>query len=320
VNGYAAVVPDASLAALRADPAVASVSASHTFRVSGQQANPPSWGLDRIDQQALPLNDRYRWNSDGTGVTAYVIDTGVFTGHNDFGGRASSGFDAIDGGAADDCHGHGTHVAGTIGGTTYGVAKNVTIKAVRVLDCDGSGTTAQVVAGIDWVTGDHDPGEPAVANMSLGGSADNVLDQAVRNSIADGVSYAIAAGNGDPFFGFPLDACTQSPARVGEAMTIGASDIQDRAASFSNYGTCIDWFAPGVNITSAWIGGANASNRISGTSMATPHTAGVAAQFLQTNPTATPAQVRNAIFRRTTKNIVTQTPQTPNNDLLFTRF
>ncbi|HEX9994866.1 MAG TPA: S8 family peptidase [Acidimicrobiales bacterium] len=320
VNGYAAVVPDASLAALRADPAVASVSASHTFRVSGQQANPPSWGLDRIDQQALPLNDRYRWNSDGTGVTAYVIDTGVFTGHNDFGGRASSGFDAIDGGAADDCHGHGTHVAGTIGGTTYGVAKNVTIKAVRVLDCGGSGTTAQVVAGIDWVTGDHDPGEPAVANMSLGGSADNVLDQAVRNSIADGVSYAIAAGNGDPFFGFPLDACTQSPARVGEAMTIGASDIQDRAASFSNYGTCIDWFAPGVNITSAWIGGANASNRISGTSMATPHTAGVAAQFLQTNPTATPAQVRNAIFRRTTKNIVTQTPQTPNNDLLFTRF
>jgi subtilisin family serine protease len=317
LNGYSASVPDAALAALRADPAVALVSPNRTFTASDTQNNPPSWGLDRIDQRALPLSNSYTYDNDGTGVTAYVIDTGIFTSHEDFGGRASAGFDAIlPGGTAEDCHGHGTHVAGTVGGTDFGVAKNVTLKAVRVLNCAGSGTTEQVVAGIDWVTGDHDAGEPAVANMSLGGSADSVLDAAVQASIADGIPYAIAAGNGD-FFGTPQDACTVSPARVGQAMTIGATTRRDRAASFSNFGSCVDWFAPGVDITSAWLAGQ--TNTISGTSMAAPHVAGVTALVLQSNPTATPAQVRNVLYRKTTKDIVTGT-QTANNHLLFTRY
>jgi subtilisin family serine protease len=247
-------------------------------------------------------------------VKAYIIDTGIRASHSEFGGGVVQGTDTVDGGAADDCHGHGTHVAGTVGGTLYGVAKDVTLVAVRVLNCSGSGTTSGVIAGVDWVSEDHASGQPAVANMSLGGSRSNALDTAVRNSIVDGVSYAIAAGNSN------ANACNFSPARVAEAMTIGATDQTDRRASFSNRGNCVDWFAPGVGITSAWIGSSNsATNTISGTSMATPHTAGVAALYLQGNTGASPATVRAALYNLTTKGIVTSA-RTTNNHLLFTNF
>jgi subtilisin family serine protease len=277
--------------------------------------SPVTWGLDRIDQRNRPLSNSFTYTATGSGVTAYVIDTGIRYGHNDFGGRAVFGYDAL-GGNGSDCNGHGTHVAGTVGGAAYGVAKAVRLVAVRVLNCSGSGTTSGVIAGVDWVTRNHAAGAPAVANMSLGGGASAALDTAVRNSIADGVSYAVAAGNGN-ILGQAQNACNYSPARVAEAMTIGATDGTDRKASWSNYGSCVDWFAPGVSITSAWHTSNTATNTISGTSMATPHAAGVAAQYLQTNPGASPATVRGALFDDTTKGIVTSS-STANNHLLFT--
>jgi subtilisin family serine protease len=247
-------------------------------------------------------------------VTAYVIDTGIRFSHSQFNGRATSGFDAVDGGSADDCNGHGTHVAGTIGGSTYGVAKGVTLVAVRVLSCSGSGTTSGVISGVNWVTSNHQAGRPAVANMSLGGGVSTALDTAVRNSIADGVTYAIAAGNSN------ANACNASPARVSTALTIGATDSSDRRASFSNFGTCVDWFAPGVSITSAWWTSNTATNTISGTSMATPHTAGVAALYLQTSPTASPATVRSALVANATAGVVVNRGNGSPNALLFTNY
>jgi subtilisin family serine protease len=259
-----------------------------------------------------PLNTTYVYTNTGAGVKAYVIDTGIRYTHVDFGGRAIVGYDAIiPGGPAGDCNGHGTHVSGTIGGATYGVAKSVTLVSVRVLSCAGTGLTSWVIAGVDWVTADHQPGQPAVANMSLGGGLSTALDTAVRNSIGDGVSYGVAGGNDN------ADACGSSPADVTEAMTIGATDATDTRASFSNFGSCIDWFAPGVNITSDWWLTDSATNTISGTSMATPHTVGVAALYLQTNPTASPSTVRTALFNLATKGIV-KNSNTANNHLLFT--
>ena len=251
-------------------------------------------------------------------MKAYIIDTAIRFAHTQFGSRATSGYDAVDGGSADDCNGHGTHVAGTVGGSTYGVAKSVSLVAVRVLNCSGSGSTSGVIAGIDWVTGNHGPGQPAVANMSLGGGASTALDNAVNNSINDGVTYAVAAGNGN-IIGQQQNACNFSPARVAAAITIGATDSSDRKASWSNYGNCVDWFAPGVSITSAWYTNNTATNTISGTSMATPHTAGVAAQYLQTNPGASPATVRSTLYNLTTKSIVTSSSSV-NNHLLFTNY
>jgi subtilisin family serine protease len=300
---------------LAADPSVAFVQPNVVHRASDTQTNPPSFGLDRIDQRNRPLSGSYTYSTTASNVRAYIVDTGIRTTHQDFGGRAVSGFDAVDGGPADDCNGHGTHVAGTVGGSAYGVAKGVQLVAVRVLNCEGSGTTAQVVAGIDWVTANAQ--EPAVANMSLGGGADTALDNAVRGSIGSGVSYAIAAGNG--FLGlFALDACTQSPARVAEALTVSATDSSDRKASWANRGTCVDVFAPGIGIASAWSTNDTATNTISGTSMAAPHVAGAAALYLAGNPAATPAQVSAAVVSSATTGVVVSPGSGSPNRLLYT--
>ncbi|MFD4318889.1 S8 family peptidase [Streptomyces sp. NPDC058548] len=311
INGYSVELSEAQARKLAADPAVTSVVQNRVFTVDGTQPSPPSWGLDRIDQKALPLNQSYTYpDTAGQGVTAYIIDTGVRITHSDFGGRASYGYDAIDNdNTAQDGHGHGTHVAGTVAGTSYGVAKKAKIVGVRVLDNSGSGTTEQVVAGIDWVT--QNAVKPAVANMSLGGGVDTVLDTAVRNSIASGVTYAVAAGNDS------ANASNYSPARVAEAITVGSTTNTDARSSFSNYGTVLDIFAPGSSITSSWNSSDSATNTISGTSMATPHVVGAAAVYLAANPTATPAQVSAALTTAATPNVVTNPGSGSPNRLLY---
>lgn len=314
LRGFEVRVGAKAAARIAADPAVAYVEQNHTVTLSGTQTNPPSWGLDRIDQRNLPLDNSYTYPNTASNVRAYVIDTGVLYGHNDFGGRAVSGFDAVDGGSADDCNGHGTHVAGTVGGSSYGVAKGVQIVGVRVLNCQGSGTIAQVVGGIDWVTANAV--KPAVANMSLGGGANSSIDTAVTNSINSGITYAVAAGNGD-IFGNRQNACNYSPARVASAITVGATQNNDAAASFSNYGTCVDILAPGVNITSAWYTGNSATNTISGTSMASPHVAGAAALVLSANPSWSPQQVRDSLVNNATPNVVTNPGTGTPNRLLY---
>jgi subtilisin family serine protease len=314
-NGFSATMTARKARQVAADPDVAFVQPNVIHRISDTQNNPPSYGLDRIDQRNRPVNAAYTYNTTASNVRAYIIDTGIRTSHQDFGGRASSGFDAVDGGTADDCNGHGTHVAGTVGGTAYGVAKGVQLVGVRVLNCEGSGTTAQVVAGIEWVTANAV--KPAVANMSLGGGADTVLDNAVSASITSGVSYSIAAGNG--FLGlFALDACTQSPARVPAAITVSATNSSDAKPSWANRGTCVDVFAPGISIPSTWNTSDTATNTISGTSMATPHVAGAAALYLAGHPGDTPAQVQAAIVGNATTGVVTSPGSGSPNRLLYT--
>ncbi|MFE9251546.1 S8 family peptidase [Streptomyces sp. NPDC007088] len=299
LNGWAVNLGEAQAKRLAADPAVASVSQDRTFTADATQTNPPSWGLDRIDQKTLPLNRSYTYpDSAGQGVTAYIIDTGVRISHQDFGGRASYGYDAVDNdNTAQDGNGHGTHVAATVAGNAYGVAKKARIVGVRVLNNSGSGTTAQVVAGIDWVA--RNAVKPAVANMSLGGGANTSIDTAVRNAIAAGVTFAVAAGNES------ANASTKSPARVSEAITVGATTSTDAKASYSNYGAVLDLFAPGSSITSAWGTGDTATNTISGTSMATPHVAGAAAVYLAGHTSATPAQVSSALVAGASTGVVT---------------
>jgi subtilisin family serine protease len=310
LNGFTANMTKAEALALSDDPRVAFVEEDGVMYASTTQSN-ATWGIDRIDQRDLPRSGTYNYNWTGAGSRVYIIDTGIRTTHTQFGGRASVVFDAL-GGNGQDCNGHGTHVAGTVGGSTYGVAKGAMLRAVRVLDCNGSGSTSGVISGVDWVTANHI--SPAAANMSLGGGASTALDTAVQNSINSGVTYAIAAGNSN------LDACTQSPARVGAAITVGSTTSTDARSSFSNFGTCVDIFAPGSSITSAWATSDTATNTISGTSMASPHVAGVAALYLQANPGASPATVRNAIVNAATTNHISNVGTGSPNRLLYSLF
>ena len=313
LRGYAARIPPGRVAAVRDDPRVRYVVADGLARAVATQSG-AVWGLDRIDQRSLPLNGLYGYSSAGTGVKAYIIDTGIRPTHAEFGGRAVKGADFVDPSTGgEDCDGHGTHVAGTVGGSTYGVAKGVSLVGVRVLDCDGSGYWSWVIKGIDWVTADHPAGAPAVANMSLGGGANTAVDDAVTRSIGDGVTYALAAGNSGQ------DACRSSPARTPAALTMGATDSADRRPNWSNWGSCVDWFAPGVSIRSAYHTSNTATATMSGTSMASPHTAGAAALYLQDHPTASPAAVRTALWNELTTGIVTSS-KTAANHLLYVGF
>ncbi|WP_053735618.1 S8 family serine peptidase [Nocardia sp. NRRL S-836] len=301
-NGFAAKMTAEAAKKLATDPAVKSIAQDQVFAKTGEAQSPtPSWGLDRIDQRVVTPDNLYRLRADTSQVHAYVIDTGIKVDHPDFGGRAVWNYNSIDS-TNTDCAGHGTHVAGTIGGKTVGVAKRINLHAVKVLDCEGSGTAASVIAGVDWVTANAV--KPAVANMSLAGPAFDLLDTAVRNSIASGVSYSVASAN------FNADACNYSPARVPEALTVNATTSTDTRASFSNWGTCTDIFAPGENIVSTFIDDGFIS--ASGTSMAAPHVAGVSAIYLAVNPTATPAQVQKAMKDSATNDVVQDVAGSPN--------
>ncbi|MBE0370480.1 S8 family peptidase [Pseudoalteromonas aurantia] len=269
------------------------------------------WGLDRVDQTDLPLNSNYHYDYDGSGVTAYVIDTGVLISHNEFGNRASHGYDFVDNDSnATDCNGHGTHVAGTVGGSSYGVAKNVNVVGVRVLGCNGSGTNSGVIAGINWVK--NNASGPSVANMSLGGGASQATDDAVNNAVAAGISFVVAAGNDNS------SACNYSPARAANAITVGSTTSSDSRSSFSNYGNCLDIYAPGSSIKSAWYNSNSATNTISGTSMASPHVAGAVALYLDQNPSLTPSQIDSLLGQRSSKNKVSDAKSGSPNELLYT--
>jgi subtilisin family serine protease len=297
-RGFAAAVPEQARRGLENNPRVLEITPDVDVVASGTQSAPP-WGLDRVDQDALPLSDSYTYPNDAANVTAYVIDTGILAAHADFGGRVRSGYTAInDGRGTTDCNGHGTHVAGTIAGKVRGIAKAARPVAVRVLGCNGSGATSGVIAGLDWAAADHSPNTPAVANLSLGGPANTSMDAAVQGLIKDGVTVAVAAGNDT------VDACTASPARAGAAVTVGATDRADQRASFSNYGTCLDLFAPGVEISSDWYTSTTATRSLNGTSMATPHVAGAAALLLSADPALTPADVTNKLLTSATPDVV----------------
>jgi subtilisin family serine protease len=313
-QGFAVSLPetaaDAFLEAMNNNPNVDRVEVDRPVTLSQITQSAATWGLDRVDQRALPLNTTYTYTQTGRGVRAYVIDTGIRATHTDFSGRMATGFSAInDGLGTDDCNGHGTHVAGTIGGSTWGIAKQVTLVPVRVLDCSGSGSLSGVIAGIDWVAGQTH--RPAVANMSLGAGASSTLDSAVANLISQGVTTVVAAGNSSD------DACKYSPARAPSAITVAATSSNDARASFSNFGPCVDVFAPGASIRSAWITSDSAANTISGTSMASPHVAGHVAQILQANTSFTPAQVADLLLSNATANAVTNVSSSPNK-LLYT--
>jgi len=317
LKGFAAEMPAAAANAIANDPRVKFVEEDSEVHLDTTQTG-ATWGLDRIDQRNLPLDGNYTYATTASNVHAYIVDTGILTSHTQFGGRASVGVDEVgDGQNGIDCNGHGTHVSGTVGGSTYGVAKGVSLVAVRVLNCSGSGTNSGVIAGVNWVASNAI--KPAVANMSLGGGASQALDDAVTAAVNAGVVFCVAAGNGDQF-GNPQDACTTSPARAAAAITVSATDNTDTKASWANYGTCVDIFAPGVNITSSWYSSTTATNTISGTSMATPHVCGASALYLAGNPTATPAAVASALTSNATSGVVKSPGTGSPNRLLYTGF
>ncbi|GEP38911.1 serine protease [Nocardioides psychrotolerans] len=309
IGGYAAALSDAELAEVRSDPEVSFVQEDGRVSIEATQTG-ATWGLDRSDQRARPVNGSYTYTRTGAGVRVFVIDTGINGSHTEFSGRVAAGATAInDGRGTTDCNGHGTHVAGTVGGTRYGIAKGATLVPVRVLDCQGSGSNSGVIAGMDWVAGQT--GGARVANMSLGGPADAATDAAVQRMVSSGVTVVVAAGNENQ------NACNVSPSRATNAITVGATTSTDARSSFSNYGSCVDIFAPGSSITSAWIGSTTATNTISGTSMASPHVAGAAALILEASPSASPATVASTLIANSTTGVVTGANGSPNR-LLFT--